>query len=199
MKNNEDIDSKKYVSRDAYEQIRWERDLAIQQLEDLGYGLGEKPKNDDDRISRQEAIRAIAGYQGGAVDKSVAKRLIMQLPSIGVPKHTKDCDESDIDCDECEHHRYVAWCDKAIRDKSVNFEYETGFMDGVDAGYRSAKDELGIVLCKDCKYRGENECPRYEEQWVEYDDDGYLDEELYIVNNTVDDGFCERGEYDEGD
>ena len=32
------------VSRVAYEQIMWERDVAIQQLKDLGYGLGEKPK-----------------------------------------------------------------------------------------------------------------------------------------------------------
>lgn len=32
------------VSRAAYEQIMWERDTAIQQLKDLGYGLGEKPK-----------------------------------------------------------------------------------------------------------------------------------------------------------
>lgn len=32
------------VSRVAYEQIMWERDTAIQQLKDLGYGLGEKPK-----------------------------------------------------------------------------------------------------------------------------------------------------------
>lgn len=32
------------VSREAYEQIMWERDVAIQQLQDLGYGLGEKPR-----------------------------------------------------------------------------------------------------------------------------------------------------------
>jgi len=32
------------VSRVAYEQIMWERDTAVQQLKDLGYGLGEKLK-----------------------------------------------------------------------------------------------------------------------------------------------------------
>ena len=32
------------VSRVVYEQIMWERDIAIQQLKDLGYGLGEKPR-----------------------------------------------------------------------------------------------------------------------------------------------------------
>ena len=31
-------------SREYVEQLRWERDLAIQQLKDLGYGLGEKPR-----------------------------------------------------------------------------------------------------------------------------------------------------------
>ena len=35
---------KSMVSRAAYEQIMWERDVAIQQLQDLGYGLGEKPR-----------------------------------------------------------------------------------------------------------------------------------------------------------
>ena len=32
------------VSREAYEQIMWERDVAIQQLQDLGYGLCEMPR-----------------------------------------------------------------------------------------------------------------------------------------------------------
>ena len=31
-------------SREYIEQLRWERDLAIQQLKELGYGLGEKPR-----------------------------------------------------------------------------------------------------------------------------------------------------------
>lgn len=32
------------VSRGLFEQIKWERDVAIEQLKELGYGLGEKPK-----------------------------------------------------------------------------------------------------------------------------------------------------------
>ena len=31
-------------SREYVEQLKWERDLAIQQLKDLGYGLGENPR-----------------------------------------------------------------------------------------------------------------------------------------------------------
>ena len=43
--------------RELIEQLKWERDTAIQQLKDLGYGLGEKPKTDD-TISRKAAIDA---------------------------------------------------------------------------------------------------------------------------------------------
>ena len=46
--------------RELIEQLRWERDIAIQQLKDLGYGLGEKPRTDD-TISRQAAIEALNG------------------------------------------------------------------------------------------------------------------------------------------
>lgn len=44
--------------RELIEQLKWERDTAIQQLKDLGYGLGEKPKTDD-TISRQDAIDTV--------------------------------------------------------------------------------------------------------------------------------------------
>lgn len=32
------------VSRGVFEQVMWERNVAIDQLKELGYGLGEKPK-----------------------------------------------------------------------------------------------------------------------------------------------------------
>lgn len=34
------------VSREAYDQIKWERDTAIAQLKELGYGLGEEIRHD---------------------------------------------------------------------------------------------------------------------------------------------------------
>lgn len=34
--------SEKFVSLDAYKQVAWERDIAIQQLHELGYELGQK-------------------------------------------------------------------------------------------------------------------------------------------------------------
>lgn len=34
------------VSREAYDQIKWERNTAIAQLKELGYGLGEEIRHD---------------------------------------------------------------------------------------------------------------------------------------------------------
>ena len=51
-------ESKLYWRDEVLDQYKWERDIAIQQLKDLGYGFGEKPKADGDTISRQAAIDA---------------------------------------------------------------------------------------------------------------------------------------------
>ena len=48
------------ISKSVLDQIRWERDVAIDQLKDLGYELGEKPRTDGDLISRQAVINKIA-------------------------------------------------------------------------------------------------------------------------------------------
>lgn len=40
------------VSLGTYEQVRWERDVAIQQLEELGYGFGEKIRDEDKKMSK---------------------------------------------------------------------------------------------------------------------------------------------------
>ena len=69
------------------DQLRWERDTAIQQLKELGYGLGEKPRTDGDTISRQAAIdaalEAADDWDGGcnkSRDKYITSALI-ELPS----------------------------------------------------------------------------------------------------------------------
>ena len=38
------------VSRQTFEQFKWERDTAVQQLEELGYGLGEKVNKYDSKL-----------------------------------------------------------------------------------------------------------------------------------------------------
>ena len=59
-------------------------------------------------------------------------------------------------------------------------------------GLPSAQSE--IIRCKDCKYRQTDDCPMCYGEWIEYDDDGYLDDDYIVHDNTKDDGFCDRGE-----
>lgn len=52
-------------------------------------------------------------------------------------------------------------------------------------------DAVEVVRCKDCKYRRENECPMYHEEWsVTEDGDDWLNTNDY----TKDNGFCDWGE-----
>lgn len=55
-------ESKMYWRDEVLDQYKWERDIAIQQLKELGYGFGQEPKTDGDTISRQAAIRIASGY-----------------------------------------------------------------------------------------------------------------------------------------
>ena len=64
VKYIEQLPSADVVNREVVSQIQWERDTAISQLKDLGYGLGEKIRTDADTISRQAAIDAIEGHRG---------------------------------------------------------------------------------------------------------------------------------------
>lgn len=41
------------VSRGVFEQVMWERNVAIEQLKELGYGFGERLRTDSDIISRK--------------------------------------------------------------------------------------------------------------------------------------------------
>lgn len=75
------------VSRKVFEQVMWERDVAINQLKELGYGLGEKIRTDDDAISRQAYIKRFKkwGYSefGRKMDnEELAIRVAMSLPSV---------------------------------------------------------------------------------------------------------------------
>ncbi len=54
-------------------------------------------------------------------------------------------------------------------------------------------DNTNIVRCKDCEHRGESACPMWYEEYIEWDDDGYLDHDWIVHDATIDDGFCDRG------
>ena len=50
----------------SIEQIRWERDVAIEQLKELGYGLGEKIRTSKDTISREETLNVMHALMDNA-------------------------------------------------------------------------------------------------------------------------------------
>lgn len=56
------------------------------------------------------------------------------------------------------------------------------------------KDQPDIVRCKDCKHRCSDKCPMYHEELREYDDYGYKSVDEVATDNTIDDGFCDKGE-----
>lgn len=77
--------------RGYIEQIKWERDLAIRQLADLGYGLGEKPRTNGDLISRQAAMDALIKWYGcEPSDIGAFENIIEKLPSAQPERFTDE-------------------------------------------------------------------------------------------------------------
>lgn len=136
-------------------------------------------------IDGDELYRKVTGYQDGAVDKSVAKRLIEQMP-------TFECNRVPLDKS----------LDYISRDMTIKMLFDGfDYVDNESFGYLLAKlktlpaaDVVEVVRCKDCKYRNEAECPMYHEEDIEWDDDGYIERDTIYHDWTEDDGFCERGE-----
>lgn len=117
------------VSRKLFDQIKWERDLAIQQLKELGYGLGEvikpqelsnnSPKLDSDSgelISKQAAIKTLHDEivrrrisedtnDDGALDEFDTEAILRKLPSTQPDRKTGWWlireGISDAQCSEC--------------------------------------------------------------------------------------------------
>lgn len=84
------------VSRGVFEQVMWERAVAMDQLEELGYGLGQKVEPCEDAISRTEVIKSIDEREdvNGKVDvESVRTDIVLMQPVNPQPKigHCKDC------------------------------------------------------------------------------------------------------------
>lgn len=52
---------------------------------------------------------------------------------------------------------------------------------------------IEIVRCRDCVLRATDECPMYYVEWVTYDDDGYMDRDDIVHDQTEDNGFCHLG------
>lgn len=64
------------------EQIKWERDVAIEQLKELGYGLGEKIRTSEDCISRKSVIDVLTKHRVYFVDMVAITSDLKDLPSV---------------------------------------------------------------------------------------------------------------------
>jgi len=104
------------VSRKVYEQISWERDIAVMQLKDLGYSLGEKIRTDGDTISRQ----ALCEYALNQKDKSVTPNDIMRFPSVQ-PETCEGCKHLGKWENEVEYG-YPSPCTRCKRRVNDNYE-----------------------------------------------------------------------------
>ena len=56
-----------------------------------------------------------------------------------------------------------------------------------------------VIQCQNCKHRGEDECPMRHVEYVTFEDDGLLDTDMYVEDNTQDEGFCNLGEREENE
>lgn len=55
-------------------------------------------------------------------------------------------------------------------------------------------DVVEVVRCRDCEYRTTIACPMYSEEFIHWDDDGYIECDVIIRDNTTDNGFCDCGQ-----
>lgn len=51
-----------------------------------------------------------------------------------------------------------------------------------------------IVHCYECRLRQTYDCPMYHEDYVSWEEDGYIESDEIIEDNTINIGFCDRGE-----
>ena len=127
------------VSRETYNQCKWERDTAIQQLSELGYGLGEQPRLCEDAVSRADIEWhnfMVSDGNGMYHEEKVAyKSQIDELPSA-----QPDLDEWCTDCKEYDTERHCCprW-NRVIRETLKDAQTE-------------------IIRCKDCKWFGDIGC-----------------------------------------
>lgn len=56
-----------------------------------------------------------------------------------------------------------------------------------------------LIRCKDCKHRYGDECPMRHVEWVECEEDGYIEYDDVVHDHTMDDGYCSFGEREDGE
>lgn len=75
-------------------------------------------------------------------------------------------------------------CNKVCNHDKFGFE---------NCGNYISEDVVEVVRCKDCEHRETFGCPMYTEEIVEWDDDGYFEQEILVSDHSTDTGFCSCG------
>lgn len=70
------------VSLGVYKQVMWERDIAIEQLKELGYDFGEKIRTSDDFVSRADLLAQIKESWEAIETKTDFVNIVKASPSV---------------------------------------------------------------------------------------------------------------------
>ena len=98
----------------------------------------------NDMIYRREAIEALTGWETDPTDEEIEYAL-NNLKSAGGTITNLHCDNADINCDECDYHRSVLWCARAIPCHSIDIKREPIYHEGFSDGLETADKELTFM------------------------------------------------------
>ncbi len=146
-------------------------------------------------IDADDLYRKVVEYNGGAVDKTVAKRLIEQQPT--VQRNSTQSNASNTlnalnALDTIYRQAAIdAHCELCVDRDTCNCD----ICPDVEVFQLLPSAQPEIIFCKDCKHRNTDECPMYYEEWIAYDEgDGFIERDFIPHDRTVSDGFCFKGE-----
>ena len=86
------------VSLGVYKQVMRERDIAIEQLRELGYEFGEKIRTSDDCVSREQVVKTVLDWYFNLLEGNETKdivNLLDVLPSV-IPTFPKGVTNGDV-------------------------------------------------------------------------------------------------------
>ena len=98
------------VSIGVLEQVMWERNIAIEQLKELGYSLGEKiePQDGDRAVSLNAVLNYLESNADDFPDYHEAIEYVLQLPSIDFGKWAEEHHCVIVDEDVWKDHYIIA-------------------------------------------------------------------------------------------
>ena len=146
-------------------------------------GEGKKVKRVSDLISRQDAINEVVAWLKDRMsDKKNGKPLtdrINDLPS-AQPKQSIAEWQKDF-------REYINMLNIPRDDYNGIMEYINDLPSA----------EPKIIHCKDCRNRGEDECPMRHVERIEWEEDGYIEVDDIVHDYTKPYGYCDKGERNE--